>query len=444
MKPKQLLLLGALALAGCGQVSDSTEQPTGAVRALAKPVAFGADQYFSEVAALHPGFAGAYFKRDGTLVVRMKKSGDSKALLSYLEPFLKTRFERWHNRAGLKAAKAFSLSEVVVQDSSYAFDDLLTWSNAISQRMFGKTGVNSIDIRETENKVVIGVDKEQNINPNLQKLRQLGIPNDAFRLVVQGEIRNHSTLSDPIRPEVGGLKIYSPAIFEDCTISFNSYWKGMIGFWTSDHCTYSTGVVDKETPDPFFQPTWVNEYRIGAEADDQAAVMCPTTITNSYKCRNSDAAFIAYDDQSKPLIPEIARPSVYTPGGDDEPVYIDPYTPAFTITGITLFAMEGDFVEKVGKKTGWTGGYVTSNCSNFITVSDPRARRAEYYVNRICQETADYESRPGDSGSPVFYNNGDGTITLVGIHAASSSLGEAIFSDFYGIQEDYGALPIVY
>jgi hypothetical protein len=60
----------------------------------------------------------------------------------------------------------------------------------------------------------------------------------------------------------------------------------------------------------------------------------------------------------------------------------------------------------------------------------------------LCQYTATYVSRNGDSGAPVFtYNASLGTASLAGIHHSSSG-GYSYFSPISGVKTDLGSMTV--
>jgi hypothetical protein len=86
-------------------------------------------------------------------------------------------------------------------------------------------------------------------------------------------------------------------------------------------------------------------------------------------------------------------------------------------------------VDKVGPFSGWTFGYVANTCA--IIEFDPTH-------DLLCQVTANYGSREGDSGAPVFIWYNDNTVYIAGVHAGRGGSGNAFFSKFVEIAWDLG------
>jgi hypothetical protein len=70
----------------------------------------------------------------------------------------------------------------------------------------------------------------------------------------------------------------------------------------------------------------------------------------------------------------------------------------------TIF-FAGDTLEKIGSTTGWTAGVVTGTC---VYESDGQG-------GRICNGVVAAGANHGDSGSPVFWKDSQGSYHLMGL-----------------------------
>ena len=61
-----------------------------------------------------------------------------------------------------------------------------------------------------------------------------------------------------------------------------------------------------------------------------------------------------------------------------------------------------------------------------------------YYY--LCQDFVAATAAPGDSGAPVFFYNGDGTVSLYGILRGGTS-SRFTFSSYGNIGADFGIAP---
>lgn len=156
-------------------------------------------------------------------------------------------------------------------------------------------------------------------------------------------------------------------------------------------------------------PDWtgIDYLHIGNEAIDLAVLNC--SENPEYGCRHSDAALGLYNDNTNYQLGKIARPTSRNQGD----LQLDSSTPRFDITQeVGILPIAGDVLEKVGARTGWTGGVVEDECVNvapldaFENVSGP-TRWCEIEVHATVGER--------DSGSPVFEILAGNDVELVGM-----------------------------
>jgi hypothetical protein len=111
-----------------------------------------------------------------------------------------------------------------------------------------------------------------------------------------------------------------------------------------------------------------------------------------------------------------ARPTTRT--RFDSNLVISSGTPTIPIDSKELFPFSGDTVDKVGARTGWTYGPVTSTCSTEAVTNG----LSTYYF--VCVHEANMGLGPGDSGSGVFvFESGTGYGTWAGQAFAGSTPG---------------------
>ncbi len=119
--------------------------------------------------------------------------------------------------------------------------------------------------------------------------------------------------------------------------------------------------------------------------------------------------------------------------GDSGSRTIDPSHSEFRIVAEQGYPITGQQVDKMGRVTGWTSGFITATCVDVAGTDG-------YW--RMCSDLANYYAEEGDSGSPVFVWSGAGSdVTLVGIHwGADASQQTSAFSPWGGIVEDFGSM----
>jgi hypothetical protein len=91
----------------------------------------------------------------------------------------------------------------------------------------------------------------------------------------------------------------------------------------------------------------------------------------------------------------------------------------------------GSELNKVGRTTGWTRGPVTLTC---VDVLQSGSRFVE-----LCQTFVGAGVAGGDSGSPVFAEEGGGNVTLAGILWGGGG-GNFVFSPLANIERELGPL----
>lgn len=295
-------------------------------------------------------------------------------------------------------------------------------------------GIVSTDVDERLNRIKIGVEDLAGEADVRQVLDRLGIPPAAVITKRAKRPPYTSTLLDRVRPLAGGYVIrwYRDAYsqIEGCTLGFNARRGTVNGFVTNSHCTETQGGWDGEE---FFQHTMTASNSVGYEHSDPPFVSsfnCPQT----FSCRYSDAAFVAYHTNSPTGeslfgLGQIAQ-TTYPPGQYSGSTTINSAHPRFYIRGEKAGPDWGEQVNKIGRTTGWTYGNVIETCSDQYRAG-----------NKIlwCQSVIDTGVGSGDSGSPVFVEDGFNQVILYGVVWGGVN-GEVYFSNMSNIELDIGAL----
>jgi hypothetical protein len=201
------------------------------------------------------------------------------------------------------------------------------------------------------------------------------------------------------------------------------------GFVTNSHCSDTRGVV---VPTPYWQHSrFVEGTFIGYEAHDPpffTGGICP----EGRRCRYSDALGARYErgvDNLFGAIYKTTEPGQHSPA----PLTIDPVNPRWQITSETPFAVVGQTAHKSGRTTGWLVGPVINTCQTTSTAPD---------ITIFCQDRVQATPQGGDSGSPVFFRQGETLdVSLVGILWGGSS-NTYVFSPMYNVRcENQGPAP---
>lgn len=362
------------------------------------------DAQFVRIAREVPGFGGFYYGEDGALnvvmaptVQTMSASQLTRALSSHVADM----------------GVDLNAQPMRVVAGTYSFETL----HAVHQQatsVLGLEGVVYTDTDERNNRVRIGIERgNAAAAASVERaLGMLGLPREAVVVSETAPVEPLQTLNDRVRPIGGGLLIWRfvpPGQASLCTLGFNvraPNHPNVQGFVTNSHCTEVRGEV---TGVAFNQKALaLPEEPVGVEEHDLPFFQggeCPV----GRNCRYSDAAGVRYTvppaEQAFGIIYRTTAPSQHTPG----PLTIDPANPHWRITSETPFPTVGQTAHKTGRTTGWLAGPVIETCIN-TNVSGAGS------ITMLCQDRVEATSGGGDSGSPVFFREGETSdVSLAGI-----------------------------
>ena len=400
-----------------------------------------------------PGFGGYYYDKEGNLVAVLRELGDGDRARARLEP----KMNRHRDRT--PAERRAPRGRVVARQGKYAFSELAGWRDLLSDSVLAHVdGVEFTDADERQNRVVVGVRDAATQGGVRPILNRLGIPGDAVHFHVTGgtKIEEHvytgprlpsgapsfnaatgrvtGTLRSQDLAPMGGMQVdWNPngtsALdgWTYCTLGFMTTYLGKTAGVTNAHCSADRGRLEETA----------YGYRgrgLGEELKDpEFGNNCDWMVWQG--CKNADANIFGAA-RAHAAIGYIARPQTYHTSNSDALQYIviDSSNPHFEITG-TGDTRTGTVVDKVGVRTGWTYGLVERTCVDVSTNANTKFR---------CQHLAKYAGDNGDSGSPVFYWNGN-TVELLGIHWGSGwNWGEmcSYYSSDRRIFLDLSTLPV--
>lgn len=356
----------------------------------------GLDAEFSTLAEQFPGFGGLYYDAEGRANVYLKDMSQASVFLT-MSP------------------------DVQIHQADFDFRELQDWRLRARPDVLALPGVVTLDVDETLNRVVVGIDREAEPGLRRQVEEALAfalIPREAVVIEERDAIHQMATLRDQIRPIPGGVQIHFSNFL--CTLGFNASRGGVAGFVTNSHCTNSQGGVKRATD--YFQA--LSPAFIGVEAADPdyfRGGSCP----RGAKCRFSDSAFAAYDSTGLSAGNVIAAT---TSCGQ--------FSGSITISGsisVTGFASGntpvGTTVTKIGRTTGCTTGPVDESCVD-VGVSG-----SSFVL--LCQDIVIAGVGGGDSGSPVL--SGGGNATLRGILWGGNGAGTLfVYSPYSAVASELG------
>jgi hypothetical protein len=399
------------------------------------------EEHFQKLAQAIPGFGGYHMDDSGNLVVYLTDLGQSEHARGLLLPVLRA----W--QADLPPDGRFIRGggQIVVRKGNFRFDKLAFWRDLVTEHLLTEIpGLVFTDAQESANLVVIGALRER--LPEVRavlpgRLAALGIPQEAVRLEESVFPKQEKELTDQFRPIIGGIHLdYSiyGSYLSSCTLGFVAVIDGVDVFVTAAHCSNSK--FAKDDTEYHQNSFFVGGNSIGFEWRDPGYRSCG--FLSSRVCRDSDANAVSITPGIWFNRGRIARTTFW--GGPGRPasgsLTIDDAQPTWVVTGKITDTKEGDTVDKVGRTTGWTYGFVKHSCVDFSQGGDRVLR---------CQHLADYGSQGGDSGSPVFRITSftNSTAQIQGTHwgggASTSKCADcAVFSSIKGIDADLGTTTV--
>jgi hypothetical protein len=341
--------------------------------------------------------------------------------------------------ADLLARKGESVSRVIILQANYDFPQLKQWRDDLRPLLFKQDGVFSLDIDEIVNKLRIGVVDAVTLENVQREVIALGVPSNALLVEVQPMVEPLTSLRDRERSVKSGFQIEA-AQDTFCTLGVNALWKNFLGervLVTASHCSLHRDSLDygRMSQNKELSGNW-----IGTELYDREPYYCseeqPTLL-----CRAADATLYEYDDTVDVEFGYITRTQSYGVGQAGS-LIVHSTKPRFEITDESDpdEPVCGNWVNKVGRTTGWTRGMVSATC-----VDSYAGRDFGWY---ICQDVAGVYADTGDSGSPVFVAGGTNAQFQESSYAELSGIlwaripgtGCTVYSHIYNVEHDLGKL----
>jgi hypothetical protein len=341
------------------------------------------DDVFVGIARQVPGFGGMFIK-DNILHIYLTDPSQRAAAEAVIASF----FGRERIPAG----------GIKVLQGKYDFLKLKGWHDRQRFVTLALPGVISTSISESENRLKVRVDSQDKIAQVEQKLSQLGVPREMVNIIVDKPVDPLQKLTDTQRPLLGGIQIQNGG-GGTCTLGFLAVRNGVAGFVTNSHCMVAQGGLLGTVIHQATVGDGTNN-RIGAEMIDPQYVagleglVAGSECPSGRQCRLSDSAFVRRDSG-----PSQSVPAVWANFGTIALPYPPSQGLAFDgdlvkIRKEHIFAIEGDFLSKVGRTTGYTAGEVIETCE------DVNQNGSNFTI--LCQYRVEAVSNKGDSGSPVF------------------------------------------
>lgn len=402
-----------LLLAACDRdatpLGPDAAQPSASAQP-AQPRRSGLEARFAEIERQVPGFGGYFYDENGNLSAYLVDVGRAPQARAALAQVLASRPAQARGPGGS--------GEVQVRKGRYPFSQLSRWHDQMIP-VLATRGVVFTDLDESQNVLRVGVENAGLETAVRRQAARAGVPAEAVVVSVTEPIKRlgHS-LQDYNRPIEGGLQIGFGGFV--CTLGYSVNWGSYL---TNSHCTNTQGGVEYTA---HYQP--YDPYYIGYEYADPyywTGGSCPA----GRRCRYSDSSLGAYDYNTWWHQGWVARTTYWgttSPGS----LIIDDNNPRLQVTGEQTYPTQGQYLDKIGRTTGWTFGPVTSTCVNTnVYMSD---------ITQLCQDFVNAAVAGGDSGSPVFVWHGS-NVTAAGILWGGSG-STFVFSAIGNIEWELGNL----
>lgn len=345
---------------------------------------------FAQIEANASGFAGWYFDKEGNAVVRVKDNGKKAEALERVGRIIDARVQSGRGRAAAQKGRR----QITVQPARYSFSELARFRGIVSANL--PKGAHSIDLDEVNNTITVGVVDEHAVQRFRGVAARLGLPAAALRVEVTPAPQSRTTLQDYQRPVAGGVQVTSTGA---CTVGINARWDAntnYAGFITASHCS-STPFVYASTM--FYQPTVSTMYDIANEWDNPFPSTTLGGCVSGRTCRWSDTLFAIYfssERSSANAANSIAETTWWNYGAAGSITETNDY---LTITGEVSSTPTNEWLDKIGRTSGWTYGTVQNTC---VDLKSDYIDYAGREIWLLCNEVTDIYSHYGDSGSPIF------------------------------------------
>lgn len=373
---------------------------------------------FAQVTEQVPGFGGYFLNENGQPTAYLLDPSSDR--VGEVEDALKGAFGENILQRGDSPRRAVDDPQLQLLEGAYSMDDLLTWRERALGVFEFDTAV-FVDLRERNNNLTVGIDNLENQGTIEDYLAGQDIPLEAVDIVEAERRTPHAhDLRSSFSSAQGGIEIGLSGTNSFCSHGYVASLNGNLGFVTNSHCTSQRGSV---TGTNYDNPS--NGGQIGEETADPSYQNC---YSGSRSCRKSDAAFIDYNDETSASA-AVARPQNWAgPSSSSGTLDID-HGNELRVRGGKAQPVSGEMIDKVGRTTGWTWGFVQNTC---IALGVNGGSVNGNPIVMRCQYDGSYNSSGGDSGSPVFKWHGD-EVTIYGVHWG----GGGAFSSLQGIYDDF-------
>lgn len=412
-------LILSISIQGCDVAQqEDAEDPPGEVIEITNVSSDNIHDKFAQVSEQIPDFGGFYLDENGQPTAYLLDPNSDR--IGEVEGALKEAFGEDILKRGDSPRRQVEDPQLQLIEGTYSMGDLLTWHDR-ALGVFEFDEAVFVDLRERENNLTVGIDNLEAQSTIEDYLAGQDIPLGAVDIVEAERREPHAhDLRSNFSSAQGGIEIGLAGTNSVCSHGYVARLNGDLGFITNSHCTAQRGsVTGTKYENPF------SGGQIGEETADPSYQSC---YGGSRSCRKSDAAFVNYDDEVNSSA-QVARPQNWAgPSSSSATLNIDHET-ELSVRGGKAQPVSGEMIDKVGRTTGWTWGFIQKTC---IALGVNGGSVNGNPIVMRCQYDGSYSSSGGDSGSPVFKWHGD-EVTIYGVHWGSGGA----FSALQGIYDDF-------
>jgi len=380
------------------------------------------------------GFAGAYLDQEDQLTILTTVTDPPG------DPTARARHALARIAPGRPDVRELLSYPVRLETVAYSYDQLWSWRADIEERLLHRGIAHTVGLRYANNRITVAFDDQESLGTGLQALAALGVPEDAVELRVEPRMAQMSLHLDSTFATMHAAMVVfqrydpDPPNIGPCTSGFTGVVGDSLVWLTGDHC--SDAYPSSTLGTLFGQTVHHGNIPYAGYTVARAAISgCGST-----ECRDADALLNYADSVGSPLTAiepaRIARTTWMNSSGGAGSLVVDPTNPSFSVVQeATAAPLQGTFVQKVTRKTGWDNGRVSDNCRT----STPSASPFVYLCQVEVAGSPGMYGQPGDSGGPVFANLGLGEARAVGIVVAATDPGwDVIFSPMHQVRGALG------
>lgn len=352
-----------------------------------------------------PGLGGV-FKENGKIIVLVPQTAVSATVMAGLARASSLLTVDPITRGNIARGERIEL-----RPATYSFSQLIVWEELVGGAMNRSGHISFTDADERTNRVSIGITSDQYRGEVVAAAQKTGVPVDAIDIQVRPLERPMSTLrskwNSSSNPTKGGVQIAN-AGSGICTLGWNVHRGPDFpddgaeeGFFTTGHCVY--GQPGAGITGPIYQPL---STQIGYITQNPAWNVSNALCDYAY-CTQVDAMYVTYDDPSISSKTLAQTSSVGLSNTNGSITYSGIWA---NLTGTNYSFFVGDYVDKMGRTTGWTRGTLYATCQKTNVGASGYSSWTVLCANKVSGAAFGQ----GDSGGPVFQIGEGGVIVRQG------------------------------